>query len=166
MNLSSAQLASIRATDPERYDALKAVTATQAFDNQEPAKFRGGVAALRAVRVAGRMTKTERLFANRLDMQKSANVIRGWKYERVNFKLDDPETGRAINYRPDFLVWNLDGSVTLIEVKGGWIAEKGMLKFRIAMSLYPEFRFELWQFKGSVWTLLRESCSATTRTRV
>lgn len=145
-------IASIRARDPARFAALNR---GDVAGNREGRQ--GGAAALRKVRVVGRMTQTERKYADRLEIMKSAGEIRSWKYERINLKLDNPATGRALTYRTDFLVWHKDGSVTFDEVKGGWILPASMVKFRLAIEVYPEFHFRIWRWADNQWTMLRES---------
>lgn len=163
MNFTPADLAAFRRSstvDPARWADVDrqaaAIPATPGDAAQARGKSRGGVAALAAVRVAGRMTKTEGLFAQRLDLERAAGLIVGWKYERINFKLE-AKAGRCLSYRPDFCVWHTDGRVTFDEVKGGWISEVGMMKFRLAVDIFPEFHFRMWQWKKSVWTLIRQS---------
>lgn len=85
------------------------------------------------------MNKLEASFAMSLEAQKRAGKIVLWRYERVTLKLGDD-----LRYTPDFYVLELDGSVSLIEVKG-FMREDALVKLKAAATAFPEFRFYLHQ---------------------
>jgi hypothetical protein len=91
-----------------------------------------------------------------------ANIARylGWlvrqkQIARADYEPTDDETGRAEefwfldeprgarSYRPDFKVWNNDGSVYYIEVKG-WMDAKSKTKLARMAKYYPDVKIELW----------------------
>lgn len=123
-----------------------------------PEKSRGGVAALRRSRVAGQMTKTERLFASRLDQMKAAGLILGYDYECDRLKLAKKIDGGKSNWlKLDFCLYLPNGRMTWVEVKGGFITDAGRLRFRAACERYPHRHLQMWQWKKGAWTLILES---------
>jgi len=99
------------------------------------------------------MTKTERAFVDRLEAQRRAGEIISWRFEAEKFRLTD--TSDRTWYRPDFKVLYPDGRHEFIEVKGGYIWEDGLLKFKIARSLFPEYTWSLWQWRKTQWLKLK-----------
>lgn len=83
----------------------------------------------------GVMNKTEQAYADHLEMQRRAGVVRYWKFEAVKFRLADLTT-----YTPDFLVMLEDRSIELHEVKGFWM-DDARLKIKVAAEQYPFFSF-------------------------
>lgn len=94
---------------------------------------------LRAPDLFAGMNRLEATYAMRLEAQKRAGKIVLWRYERVTLKLADDT-----RYTPDFYVLELDGSVSLTEVKG-FMRDDALVKLKVAASQFPEFRFYLWQ---------------------
>ena len=67
-------------------------------------------------------SRLESDYAQHLDLQQKAGLIKGWQYERFSITL-----GGGKRYRPDFLVWypaGLERSLEFVEVKGKWIRNK------------------------------------------
>ena len=95
--------------------------------------------ALRPPDLFGGMNKLEATYAMSLEAKKRAGKIVLWRYERVTLKLADDT-----RYTPDFYVLELDGSVSLVEVKG-FMRDDALVKLKVAASQFPEFRFYLWQ---------------------
>jgi hypothetical protein len=58
-------------------------------------------------------------------------------------------------YTPDFKVLYPDGRQEFVEVKGGYIWEDGLLKFKIARSQFPEYAWSLWQRRKTQWVRLK-----------
>lgn len=88
-------------------------------------------------------SKAEERYAAILQSQQRAGQIRGWRYEGLTLKLAD-----GVRYTPDFLVVENDGAMTLLEVKG-FMREAARLRLRIAVEMYPAFRwFLIWAKKG------------------
>ena len=94
---------------------------------------------LRAPDLFAGMNKLEASYAMSLEAKKRAGKIVLWRYERVTLKLADDT-----RYTPDFYVLELDGSVSLIEVKG-FMRDDALVKLKVAASQFPEFRFYLYQ---------------------
>lgn len=98
--------------------------------------------ALRLPDLFAGMNRLEATFAASLEAKRRAGEIVLWRYERVTLKLADDT-----RYTPDFWVLELDGSVSIIEVKG-FFREDALVKLKVAASQFPEFRFYLFQ-KGT-----------------
>lgn len=98
-----------------------------------------------------RMNKTERRYqTEKLEPAMHDGKITSFAFEALKFRL----AGKTF-YTPDFGVMRNDGVFELHEVKGGWIQEDAMIKFKVAAEMYPYFRWKMWQWKGGVWTLIR-----------
>jgi hypothetical protein len=89
-------------------------------------------------------SKLEREYAWRLELEKTGGRIRDYKHHPFRLRL-----GRGVTYQPDFLVVRLDGVIELHEVKGGYIREKGRVKYMTAAEAFPMFQFVLVQGTGS-----------------
>ena len=103
-----------------------------------PGKF-SSVNKARAKQRPGKMNPTERARAEVLEQLRQAGEIQGWLAQAATLTLGDRCT-----YRPDFLVLDLDGSVTFEEIKGsaGWrLDPKGRIKFKWAAEVFPFFTF-------------------------
>lgn len=81
------------------------------------------------------MNKTERAYAERLDMLLHAGEIRRWRFEAVRFVLGDRCT-----YTPDFEVVMPDGTVVYHEVKGFW-RDDARVKIKAAARQFNDRRF-------------------------
>jgi hypothetical protein len=44
-----------------------------------------------------------------------------------------------------------DGTVEMHEVKGGYIRDDALVKFKVARELYPQFRWRMWQYDKGEW---------------
>ncbi|MFP4284158.1 MAG: DUF1064 domain-containing protein [Desulfovermiculus sp.] len=95
------------------------------------------------------MNKTESLYARRLDEQMLAGDVLSWSYETLTFRL-----ANRCSYTPDFLVIT-PGEIQIHEVKGGYVREDGLIKWKIAAAAHPEFRFFMCKFDGGNW-IIRE----------
>lgn len=60
-------------------------------------------------------SKTEAAYAQFLEWEKQAGLLREYWYEPFSFRLANGK-----RYRVDFLVWRKDGTVEAIEVKGAY----------------------------------------------
>ena len=94
---------------------------------------------LRAPDLFQGMNKLEASFGMSLEAKKRAGKLVLWRYERLTLKLADDT-----RYTPDFYVLELDGSVSLVEVKG-FMRDDALVKLKVAASQFPEFRFYLYQ---------------------
>ena len=77
----------------------------------------------------------ERRYAEILEGRKIVGEIRMWLYEPASLQI-----GGGARYTPDFLVFNLDGSVEFHEVKGFW-REAAKVRLRVAIEKFPMFGF-------------------------
>jgi len=103
----------------------------------------------------GYKSNAERHYAHVLELQRRANELQAWKHEAVTLVVIQPDAKTKRRYTPDFYVLENDGSVTFIEVKGGFIREDAQLKFERAAEAYPAFRFVMVQYvKGTLSTIL------------
>lgn len=73
------------------------------------------------------------------------------RFESIKLRLAD-----RTFYTPDFQVITKDGEIEFHEVKGGFIEDDAMVKFKVAAEQYPEFRWILVQQKTvkSGWSIL------------
>lgn len=100
----------------------------------------------------GRMNKTEASFARLLESIKGKGIIKDFRFEGLRLAYGtDPETGKQIHYTPDFVAINPDGSMRLLEIKGGHIFPNAILRFKCCRAFWPEFTFEMWQYKKGEW---------------
>lgn len=96
------------------------------------------------------MNKTEKRRALELDAMKARGEICEWWYEAVTFKL-----AHDTRYTPDFLVQEMDGSLRLEEVKGGFFRDDAKVKAKVCASLFPFPLVVLQQkSKRSGWTTI------------
>jgi hypothetical protein len=73
-------------------------------------------------------------------------LIEGYKFHAI--ALIWPE----YRYTPDWMTWNKDGQITLIEVKGPHVHSRdSRVRFLTARRDYPWFNFECWQWKERMW---------------
>lgn len=80
-----------------------------------------------------------------LETLKHAGQIAAWKYESIRLRLGD-----GAWYKPDFLVVETDGTLTLEEVKGHW-REAALVRYKVARSMYPMFAFRPVTKRGGQW---------------
>ena len=93
------------------------------------------------------MNKTEADFALRLEAMKRNGEILRYEFEGITLRWAD------MRYTADFVVFG-GGYVTLIEVKGGHIWSRDIVRFKGARAYWPEFSFEMWQKKNKEWRRL------------
>lgn len=103
----------------------------------------------------GRMNKTEaRYLQDVIEPRLKTGEYRSAKFEAVKLRLAD-----RTFYTPDFAVVNdRTGEIELHEVKGGWIEDDAMVKFKTAAAMFPEYRWILVQQKKATgpWETLRD----------
>lgn len=98
------------------------------------------------------MNKTEAAFSLRLMAQKQAGEIIRWDREGITLRWPD-----GMAYTADFAVMKPMGgleycpALILVEVKGAFIEGDALVKFRAARAYWPEFQFEMHQFKKGQW---------------
>jgi hypothetical protein len=92
-------------------------------------------------------SKWETQFAYELVLRQRTNLIRGWAYEDMTFKL---ATGKY--HRPDFTIWHLDGSIEIAQVKGYHKNIRASLTaLKWAAQQRPWFLFTLNRRDGARW---------------
>lgn len=103
------------------------------------------------------MNKTETAYSQILEAMKSRGEIKRWEREGITLRWPD-----GMTYSPDFAVWELATDpfpedhtrerLVFIEVKGPFIREDALVKFRAARAHWPEFAFSMMQLKKGEWT--------------
>jgi hypothetical protein len=120
------------------------------------------------------MTRPEREYSLILEARKRAGEIIDYLFEGMRLKWgEDPETGEAMWYKADFVVREIDQErvvgrtderimrhgitiTRLIEVKGPWISERDMVRFKGCRAAWPQFAFEMHQRdKEGRWTRIQ-----------
>ena len=96
-----------------------------------------------------RMNKTERRYLLEvLEPQRRSGQIREIWFESVNLRL-----GENTHYRPDFMVITAYNRIEFHEIKGAFIREDAMIKFKAAARMYPCFHWQMHQWKDGEWRL-------------
>ena len=98
------------------------------------------------------MNATETRYAEKLGLLKVAGEIK-----RFDFEVDNLRIGMGVWYKPDFTVINSKNEIEYHEVKGGFITDKGLVKFKVACDLFPERKFKMVQWKNKQWKVIREN---------
>lgn len=96
----------------------------------------------------GLMNKTESEFALILEAMKRKGEILRYEFEGITLRWAD------MRYTPDFLVVESKpgyARIKLIEVKGGHIWDRDIVRFKGARAYWPEFAFEMHQKTKSGW---------------
>lgn len=96
-------------------------------------------------------SKWEAAYAQQLDLEVKAGVVKAWRYESMSLKLAEGK-----RYRPDFLVQYPDGlekPLTFVEVKGQWTKNRrdGLTHLKWAAQLYPMFTWILMWREAGQW---------------
>jgi hypothetical protein len=82
------------------------------------------------------MNRTESRYAAGL---RSDPLVERFEFDTISLRL-----GPNLHYRPDFLVRDTHGRVRVVEVKGGYIREDALVKFKAAASRYCGIIGEEW----------------------
>ena len=92
-------------------------------------------------------SKWEAAFASKLGLEKRAGLIKAYKYEGISLQLS-----KGQYHRPDFLIWHLDGSIEIAQVKG-WHKNlrAGTKGLKWAAQLHPWFTWTLKRWTGKGW---------------
>ena len=94
---------------------------------------------------AGAMNKTEAAYANYLEKQKQFGDVAWFAFEPMNLKL-----ANKCFYRVDFLVMLKSGQLECHEVKGGYMTDDSLVKFKVAACKFP-FTFRMFSLKKGEW---------------
>lgn len=95
-------------------------------------------------------SKTEARYAQLLELRKRAGEIARYEYEPITLVV-----GKKLRYTPDFYIEHHDGSFELHEIKGGYIRRGGLNKFKNGVDKFPNWNWQLWQWKGGQWQQIR-----------
>jgi hypothetical protein len=101
----------------------------------------------------GLMNKTESEYALILEALKRKGEILRYEFEGITLRWAD------MKYTPDFVVFTTEAitdhiehtCIKLIEVKGGHIWDRDIVRFKGARAYWPEFAFEMHQRKAGSW---------------
>jgi len=122
------------------------LSANPGIDAPKPLKARYRAESLRR---RGAMNKTESEFALILEASRGLGQILRWEFEGITLRWAD------MRYTPDFAVFVRCGDpligIKLIEVKGGHIWSRDVVRFKGARAYWPEFAFEMWQKTKAGW---------------
>lgn len=99
-----------------------------------------------------RMNGTEKRMALILDMRKRAGEIVEWWYESVTFRVGIERS----HYRPDFVCNLPDGSLEIVEVKGGFVRDDARGKFQAAARQYPFARWRMLAWVKGEWRTIAD----------
>lgn len=93
------------------------------------------------------MNKTEAAYAALLDVQKEAGEVAAWFFESVKVRLADRTW-----YSPDFMVILTTGAVEFHEVKGGFVRDDALVKFKVAREMFKAFAWRMFIGKRGRFT--------------
>lgn len=103
----------------------------------------------KTVHARDRMNYTEKRYEDEFLWPKYwEGEILSWEFESLKFRL-----GEKCFYTPDFLVIEPD-CLILTEIKGGFIREDAIAKFKSAVSMFPYFRWIFAQYKRKKWEII------------
>lgn len=101
---------------------------------------------------AGEMNKTERRYADNLEMKRLAGAILRWEFEPECFEL-----AYRCTYTSDFRIVYPDGRpIEFHEVKGGFTREDSWIKLKITARMFPQYRFILVKWDGKKGWIFKE----------
>jgi hypothetical protein len=86
-------------------------------------------------------SKWEANYARYLNWLKKMNYIKDWKYEEDEFWFEDIKRGTR-SYLPDFKIYNSNGTIEYIEVKG-WMDDKSRTKLSRMQKYYPNIKISI-----------------------
>ena len=90
-------------------------------------------------------SKLEAEYAQMLEAQARSGLIKSWMYEGITVRLAD-----GVRFTVDFNVIALDGSLSMVEVKGPYMRDDARIKLRVAARMFP-----MWS-----WFLVRKKRGA------
>lgn len=97
-----------------------------------------------------RMNRTERDFGAMLEAQRRRGEIVRYEYEGITLRW-----GGGMRYTPDFVVvQHVPHPLKFVEIKGGRIWDRDIVRFKGAAAYWPQFEFEMWQKQGGRWCRL------------
>ena len=98
------------------------------------------------------MNKLEKRYAEYLELQKIADLIAGWWWEPMKFRIGP---NFKTTYCPDFMVEPKDGQIRFDETKG-FLRDDAAVKFKVAAQMYPLFGWRMVQWKVGQWQIIMQ----------
>jgi len=89
----------------------------------------------------GQMNKVEAKYALILETLKRNGNILEYYYEPLKFRLGD-----NCYYTPDFMIIDSNGIISFEEIKGGYITDDSIIKWKMVVEKYPYFNFRMIQY--------------------
>jgi hypothetical protein len=93
-----------------------------------------------------KLNRTEQEYGTMLRARQLTGEIAWFAFEAVTLKLADDT-----RYTPDFALMLADGTIELIEVKGGFMRDDARVKLKVAARLFP-FVFRLARKTKDGWS--------------
>ena len=90
------------------------------------------------------MNKTERRYADQLEIMKCSGDIIDWKFEPLKFKIAD-----KTYYTIDFMVIHR-GHIEFVEIKG-FLRDDAAVKFKAVAAMFPWFEWSMIRWKNKEW---------------
>lgn len=88
--------------------------------------------------------KTEAAFGLILEAQARRGDILRYRFQPVTLRLGDD-----CRYTPDYMVEREAGKPEFVEIKGGFVRDDALVKFKVAKEMHDWADFSMWQkFKG------------------
>lgn len=142
--------AACRALNPQIF-ATNSAPATSTPETQEAAPTANqGTTAVRITR-RGRMNKTETEMSRILQARMNRHEIAGFVFEGMTLFWGGTADATPMRYTPDFVVFENDEHFTFIEVKGGHIFDRDIVRFKGCRAEWSRFNFEMHQKKAGAW---------------
>lgn len=93
----------------------------------------------------GKMNKTEIAYSHLLELQKQIGEVLWYEFEPMNLRLAD-----NCFYRVDYLVLTKDYKLEVHEIKGGYMTDDSLVKFKTAGEKFP-FKFRMISLVKGQW---------------
>lgn len=93
----------------------------------------------------GKMNKTEAAYAKYLEVQKQFGHVMEYWFEPMNLRLAD-----KCFFKVDFMVQLKNYHIEFHEIKGGYITDDALVKFKIAAEMFP-FKFRMIALAKGDW---------------
>lgn len=113
---------------------------------------------------AGMNLTEQRYVLERLEPGRALGEIQKWEFEPFTFHL--VTKADKMDYNPDFMVITSDGRIEFHEIKGKQIWEDSLIKFKMAMELYPYFYWYMWQWADNKWKLKKTNDAETRKANI
>jgi len=88
--------------------------------------------------------KTEKAYAQQLELEMRANEIEWYKFEGIKLRM-----GKGAWFTPDFIVMRKTGEIEIHEVKG-FMREAANVRLKVAAEMYP-FPIYVVRLKNNRW---------------